>query len=304
VSLLAGRGGDAFGLRISSNALIDGLEPLPRRPAREVTIDVVDARGALGRRGDYEILYRAGPERSPYLLIDHRPGGYGIWSPRLGRYLVSDDGREIKAAPARERWPWRLLFAQALPIAAAIQGLEVIHASGVDWHGGVIAIVAPSGWGKSTLAAALVRRGAKFVADDVVALEESRAGVLSHPGVGITNVSSAAMRKGVAHERVIARLSKYHLAVTRAREPLPLRALVFLERPEAKLPAYVERVSTPDPFRLLGSTFVFVVREPARLISQLDIHHRIAATVPVLNVRLPWTTDPDLLVDTIEPHLP
>jgi len=297
-----GFSGDAFGLRVSCDVAIAGLEPLSQRPARQTTVKVERTAGALGRRDGREVLYRDG--EPPELLIDRRPGGYGVWSPRVGRHVISEDGLRIRVALPPRRWPWRLLFAQTLPIAAAIQGLEVVHASAVAVRGGVVAIVAPSGSGKSTLAAALVRRGAQFVADDVLALERAAGGIIAHPGVGITNASTDALRRGIIHQGVIARTTKHHLAVARVQQALPLSALVFLERLRSEAPARVERVQTPDPFKLLGSTFVFVVRDPRRLISQLDVYHAIAAGVCVLRARLPWTDDLDALAGALEPHLP
>jgi len=298
------RGGDAFGLHISSAVPVPGLEPLPRHPERMVCLRVAHDHGALGRRSSHEILYRAGDGEPPQMLIDRRPGGYGIWSPRAGRYLISADGTEIVAAlPQRSSWPWELLFAQALPIAAAIRGLEVLHASAVAIDGAAIAITAASGHGKSTLAAALIRGGAEFVADDVVALEATPDGVVAHPGAPIVNASEEGLARGVAHERVVGRTAKHHVVVRRVQGSLPLRALVFLERLPAGSRARVVRVLDVDPAWLLGSTFVFVVRAPQRLVRQLDIHQAIAASVRVLHARLPWTEDPQWLAETLTPHL-
>lgn len=301
-SVSEGLGGDAFGLRISCPVPVDGLEPLSQRPAREVRIDVESAPGALGRRERHQVLYRDG--EPPELQIDRRPNGYGVWSRRLGRHLISEDGRHVQAVLPARSWPWRLLFAQTLPIAAAIQGLEVIHASAVALRRGVVAIVAPAGAGKSTLAAALVGRGAEFVADDVLALERDAGGVLAHPGVGVANLSGEAARRGLLSGQVIARTEKHHLAVARVQEALPLAALVFLERVRAEVPRSVGRLEAPSPYWLLGSTFVFVVRDRGRLVSQLDLHQAIAAEVPVLHARLPWANDPDELAAALEPHLP
>lgn len=298
-------GGDAFGLRISSAEPIPGITPLDVRPAPRTSLRVVDEPGALSRRAGNEVLYRSDEGEPPHLLIDRRAGGYGVWSPRMGRFQISADGTEILAAVPRGRsWPWQLLFAQTLPITAAIQGYEVLHASAVAIDGGVVAIVAPSGSGKSTLAFALVRRGAAFVADDVVTVESVDGTLLAHPGAGVVNASAEEVRRGIPHESRLARGAKHHLVVARAPGPLPLRALVLLERTGAKARPSIERISEPDPFMLLGSTFVFVVKEAQRLIRQLDIHQAIASSVPVLHARLPRVEDPDRLAELVEAQLP
>ena len=56
---------------------------------------------------------------------------------------MSLDGREAACeadAVTVERTE-RFLFAQVLPLAAVLQGLDVMHASAVAWDGGVVAFV-------------------------------------------------------------------------------------------------------------------------------------------------------------------
>jgi hypothetical protein len=69
----------------------------------------------------------------------------------------------------------------ALPLVLAALGHQVLHGSAVSMSPGVVALCAPSGVGKSTLAYALTRRGLPAVADDAVALELSSAAPLVIP---------------------------------------------------------------------------------------------------------------------------
>ena len=55
----------------------------------------------------------------------------------------------------------RFLIAQVLPFAAALHGLEVLHASAVTVAGRALALLGPSGAGKTSLALALCRTGAR-----------------------------------------------------------------------------------------------------------------------------------------------
>ena len=60
------------------------------------------------------------------------------------------------------------------PVAAVLlhyKGFLVLHGSAVALQGAATAFLAASGWGKSTLAAALHRRGHLLIADDVAAID-------------------------------------------------------------------------------------------------------------------------------------
>jgi hypothetical protein len=71
------------------------------------------------------------------------------------------------------------------PVLAALleqRGYLVLHASSAMFDDGAVAFLGASGWGKSTLAAALHARGHPIVADDFVALSVGDPGVVVQPG--------------------------------------------------------------------------------------------------------------------------
>ena len=92
--------------------------------------------------------------------------------PRIARYLVSDGSRIVveqeEAADDRSL----AVFSTVSPIAAILHQRSHIclHASGVSTPRGTFLFVAPSGTGKSTLAAALASRGYEVVTDDIAAI--------------------------------------------------------------------------------------------------------------------------------------
>jgi len=244
------------------------------------------------------------------MAIDHVDGvGYRIRAPRYGRYVVSGDGRLVRAAlPAGgDHWQ-RLLVAQVLPLAATLQGVELLHASAVALDGRAYAFVAPSGTGKTSLAVHLVARGASLVADDALALETWGHGVRAHPGIGVVNVEEAELthldRRG--RDRLgpeILRSDKVHLAVRAATgEAVPLAGLYFLTRGNVDTLS-IERLEAPDPLRLLGSRYITYVRSGTGLVTQLDLCSRVATTVPTFEVRTPPTVDARALSAEIERHV-
>ena len=92
---------------------------------------------------------------------------------RYGTYRVQG-GREIIAQPHPEAAA--VLIRQVLlGVCAGVllhqRGLLTLHASAVALDGRAVAFVGPKGWGKSTTAAALHRRGHALLTDDVLALD-------------------------------------------------------------------------------------------------------------------------------------
>jgi hypothetical protein len=75
------------------------------------------------------------------------------------------------------------LLGRVLAMAAHGDGAFVLHASAVTIDGGVIAFLGPKQAGKSTLAMALLRRGARLVTDDTLAVRFAPDGPVAAPGV-------------------------------------------------------------------------------------------------------------------------
>ena len=97
-----------------------------------------------------------------------------------GAFLVRG-GQEILVDPAPRTGDSLLrlyLLGPVLAVALHQRGWLILHASAVDLGGRVAAFLGGSGWGKSTLAAALQQRGHPLVADDFIAvpLDETTSG--------------------------------------------------------------------------------------------------------------------------------
>ncbi len=209
--------------------------------------------------------------------------GLRIGGPGYGTSVLAADGRALAGAPEADglgAWQ-RLLVSQALPLAATLQGLEALHAAAVVRDGRAIALTGPSGVGKTSLARALVARGAEFLADDVLALEPVVGGPpLAHPGAPIAGVD----RGAVASLRSAGGLGGGVLwgdgreqveAVELAPAAAPLGALFFLERDEAG-PAEPRFEPVDDPRLVLASTFVLLLEAPGRLGRLLDVAAAVA----------------------------
>jgi hypothetical protein len=165
-----------------------------------------------------------------------------------------------------------------------------LHASAVVLRGKAVAITAVSGTGKTSLALALLERGAELLADDVVALEVGRDGVVAHPGVALVH-------KPVGDRKV-------DVAMSLAARPAPLVAVCFLGRSSQQTGVEARVLEPGDPRPLLASTFVSHVPTAERLVSQLDICSRIARTAELIDLRGPLRGGPMALADRLDEMLP
>lgn len=255
------------------------------------------------------VLDRRFPDGRLMMSVARANGDYRIYAPRYGRHIVSGDGTTLYSAlPRVATWRWqRLLFAQVLPLAAALQGLSLFHASAVALGGRGLAFSAPSGTGKTSLAAHLVARGATFLTDDVLAVEPATDGLLAHPGAGITSLDESEWRamSPDGRDRLgrrVGRSDKSHFALDVAQQPVPLVAMYLLRRNSQAECFSIERSRTVEPSRLLGSAFVTFVRTPEYLMHQLEACARIAESVDVFDVVVPEAFDAGRVAAEVEEH--
>jgi hypothetical protein len=141
----------------------------------------------------------------------------------------------LECAPSQGGLNWQqALLGKVLPTIGVIRGYEGLHAAVVDSPAGVLAIAAPSGTGKSTLAVELLRRGWRLFADDTLILERDAGGVLAHPGTPHMNLTVDRAEANDEHPlgQTLATLAgERWLAVNRASErPRPVRMVCLLGR--------------------------------------------------------------------------
>lgn len=237
--------------------------------------------------------------------IEVGDAGYRFHGPAYGCTVLAGDGTEVQGSPGEEGFEgWqRLLVAQVLPFAAALQGLEVLHAGAVVVELEGVALSGPSGSGKTSLALALQRRGAELLADDVLAVERAGPELLAHPGAPISGIDLAeAERLGMQgnDERAGVLAVNAREQVARAAlvpGPVPLGALFLLDRRQEG-PAEPSFAEEGDPRALLASTFNLVLASPERLAGLLDVCARLAAR-RVERVTFGPATDPDELAAAV-----
>jgi hypothetical protein len=307
----------AFGLALQIEAGIEipGIAPPPAEAGNggsermsTVTIDPAGLRRRWEASGERQRTRELRNGQDVLFSVDFAPeAGYLLSVPGYGRVLIAGDGGELLCDPERGRERWEaMLSAQALPLAATAAGIEVLHASGVTLDGEALLFAGEPGAGKSSLAAAFLRAGAKLLSDDAVAIERDGERLLAHPGTGLLQLRDGELeRLGDAelarHGEGEGFAGKLRFAGAQAAEPAPLRALFLLDRDEEGPP--LERLEQVDPFALLGSTFNLSVRTPERLRRHLDLVASLACSGRVHRARVHGELDATQLAALIETQM-
>jgi hypothetical protein len=305
--------GHAFGLQVTCSRPLAGVPAgeaggdAAGRVAIELvtTADVDAAWGGADARRLFALNFTNG---KPYLTIDHAEAiGYRVWAPYHGRHLVSVDGTSIVSAPpSKAGWWWqRLVLAQVLPIAASLQGLDLLHASAVVLNGRAVAITAEAGTGKTTLAAHLLDLDAELLADDVLAVEPGGKELVAHPGAALVNVDpeQRAQLGARARDRLATELGKgdkLYVVGELAARACPLAAVYFLRRDGHGADLRIERED--DARKLLGSSFVPYLDRPDYLVRHLEVCSRIADEVPVFTILAPRSLPADQVAAAVARH--
>jgi len=151
----------AYGLNISSE--FECPELYPRESTADVTFRLGDVPESLGSP--------ASPFDSS--VCEARPGKCLVRIAGVAQYLISN-GNEIRVQPEPGvEFAAVRLFLLSTPIGALLHQREILplHGSSVEMPTGAVAFLGPSGYGKSTLAGALYRRGYPVLSDDICAIQ-------------------------------------------------------------------------------------------------------------------------------------
>jgi len=219
-------------------------------------------------------------------------------------FLVAPSCTEIhyhRLRPSADTAFRHALLDQVVPRTLAQGGRLVLHASSVTTQSGAVCLIGHPGQGKSTLAAAFHREGARLLADDASLIDAGDTGVYCAPGYpGVRLWPDAAERLSPAppsRKPVGYRADKLRCCLDQCSEvpPLPgqtpVRAILSLQRrsPDAGTQRTVlERLAgTAATIELMQHAFKFDIGDRAHLSRLLGQSARVATAVPVYRVTYP-----------------
>lgn len=268
------------------------LGELPLPPARRDSADVwVELAAALPDRGvDAPIAFSTciGDAALTVYEVD----GGTLWCyPDETRFWVSAAADRVRCS-----WPPHFAVEDAVtylvgPILGFLlrrRQIVVLHATTVDVAGVAVALVGPSGIGKSTLSAALVQRGHTLVSEDVSALTSRGGQTLVLRGLPFVKLwPDSAARHGELPHLTPNWDKRFLAAKTTNDDEVPLRAVMLLD--------VGDRVDATSMSRrdglvaLVDNVYVPYALRPADRARDLDVLSALADRVPV--VRLTRTGD-------------
>jgi hypothetical protein len=220
----------------------------------------------------------------------------------LAAFHYERDSDQVRAVPLRPLSVESIIetFQHCvLPVMLPALGTEVLHASAVVGTKGVAAFCGVSGAGKSTIAAALTRRGYRIWADDAVAFEtaESEPRAIPLPFAVRLRADSARFLKAAGTGENAVPSAPIHT------EPAPLAMLCLLRRtPEATDTVVIERLQAAPACRaVLAHAYCFSVKDLMRKRRTISNYLRMIGRVPTYEIRFrPGLERVSLVVDAVE----
>jgi hypothetical protein len=305
--------GEGFGLVLCGSYPVIGLAGRQGGAGADATRLLLEDPGVAPPTAGGERLreFRHADGRVGLAIDDHGEAGLAILAEEFGSHRISRDGKTIRSRPAvgLPAWRWqRLLTGQVLPLAAALRGLEVLHASAVALGGVAFALAGDSGAGKSSLAAHLVLRGNALLADDVLAVSLDAAGrPRAHPGS--TALSFRGEDAQLAEALTSSALAtatgtddKQHLLCPPTAQLMPLGAVYRLRRGSADA-APIGEARTPTLADLMGCSYVKYLSTPSRLTAQLSVQSGIARNCSIVPVNVGAGLTAEMLAKELERHM-
>jgi hypothetical protein len=207
-------------------------------------------------------------------------GEHWIHVPQVATFAFSPARPTVSAVPAHAAARDLLVDAfrrTVLPLALQALGRQVLHASGVEIDGRVVAFCALSGIGKSTVAGGLSRRGHALWADDAVCFEAAGQTVIAR-GLPFTLRLRPESARFLGRDRADGSEG--------GPSDRPLAAIVVLERAPAGRGVQVTRLSQADAFRAaMTHGYCFTLADADQRRTMIADYFDLVERVPVHRLR-------------------
>jgi hypothetical protein len=230
-------------------------------------------------------------------LLHLKDGRTFLRWPDLFECVIDATGREIKVrclGSASVESFYSYLLGQAVSFALLKQGVEQFHATVLSIDGKALALTGDCGRGKSTLAGALLRCGAKLLVDDMLVLREEHGRLMAYPGPAALKLMpdsarafNLSMRKALRMNPLV---EKKIFPVREAQEdPIPLRHIYALTGPSRRTKQTRIRRCSPSQscIELVAAAYNLDDSRGERMARQLDWAGAVSRAVPVSRLSFP-----------------
>lgn len=161
-----------------------------------------------------------------------------IFHPKAGLFILRD-GREVVIKPVQGadlEFIRLYILGTVLTVLLYQRGQLVLHGSAIAIGDGVVGFIGDSGWGKSSLAAALYCRGRRILSDDAIVIDSCTGELLVHPGYPHLKISTSVATCLEFDAAAITAVHpesdeiSYRVSQNFLNSPLPLKQLYILEK--------------------------------------------------------------------------
>ena len=183
------------------------------------------------------------------------------------------------------------LLGPTLGFVLRLRGVTCLHASAVAIGGKAVAFVGPSGFGKSSLAAAFAKRGHAVLTDDVAPLEEAQESFAIWPAYPRVRLWPRSVESLFGAEDALPRITpswdKRFLALDGERfhfqaKPLDVAAIYLLADRETQRAPRIEAVQGRDALiSLVANTYTTYLLDRAMRAREFDVLGRLTRNVIV-----------------------
>ena len=282
------------------NASISSDIPLPGIPLSsegKANLHIVRGNGAVDEAGfDWFHVWRERGTDGGIILSCARQLNAGKASKHLLRFasladfLISDTTVICYPAPdCREDTLNHLLLDQVIPRLWAHLGHLVLHASAVQFANGcVAAFLGDSGWGKSTLVAAVQAQGGRLISDDSISLKVCNGEVHlvpSYVGLRLNPDSIETLNLLERNWKEVSHYSdKKRLVAGEACSPILLNTLYIMKKPGSASVPSTNRLAGADLITtLLKNSFLLDVNDRACAARQIREVGEVLSAIPNVN---------------------
>jgi hypothetical protein len=297
---------DAFGLEVQTDTILPGTQTTPlggqRQPLTLISAPADELPSLLERPHYVRNLQAYGG--APYVMLEGADGDILFAYGRAALAHLSADGTLLRCAVGAENDPaWqRVLLDTVLWTVSLLRGFELLHAATVAHERGLVALVAHTGGGKSSLAAEFLRRGASLFSDDILALADAGGTILAHAGPALMNLPHAVDPSALPVDRVLADFGDERwVALNRPlADPRPVSGVVLVNRVAGERPRCEP---TPATSLTLLPHALSLPHLQDRARRRFDIFGGLVAQAPVYSLHADPALSPSDLADLIEEQL-